>query len=259
MQSKSSRGLLLAAIILIALGIVLLLNNFLLISGFNVLTLSPLILVIAGAFVLLRGDLPAREGGNRFSLTRGSVEAAQLEISAGEIDTAIQPLQRKDRLIAGAFAEDSLPQLVKQDNTAFLRLARSHTPWRSFSDWTLAINDELPWSIYATASLGQINFNLSTVIVQRATVASGLGDILFTCPAEAFEPLTLRSTAGTIRVVTPPASHCVIRVHPSRVSKLVFDEMRYEQVEPNTYRSRGRAQNRVEIDIHPIFGDVYLA
>lgn len=49
MRSKGSRGVLIGSLALIVIGVVLLLNNFLLISGFNVTTLWPLLLVVGGA------------------------------------------------------------------------------------------------------------------------------------------------------------------------------------------------------------------
>ena len=53
MRAKGSRGVWVWSLALIAVGVVLLLNNFLLLSGFNVTTLWPLLLVILGAVILL--------------------------------------------------------------------------------------------------------------------------------------------------------------------------------------------------------------
>ncbi len=54
---RATRGLLLWSLALTALGVVLLLNNFLLISGFNVATLWPLLLVIVLLIALAAGWL----------------------------------------------------------------------------------------------------------------------------------------------------------------------------------------------------------
>ena len=83
---RATRGLLLWSLALTALGIVLLLNNFLLLSGFNAGALWPLVLVVIGGVILLRGDFVPSAEARSFGITRGSVESAALEISAGEID-----------------------------------------------------------------------------------------------------------------------------------------------------------------------------
>lgn len=53
--------MLVGSLALIALGIVLLLQNFLLLADFNVGAFAPLILVILGAIILLRGDCSLAE------------------------------------------------------------------------------------------------------------------------------------------------------------------------------------------------------
>ncbi|MEL6148421.1 MAG: DUF5668 domain-containing protein, partial [Chloroflexota bacterium] len=91
MQAKGSRGPVVWPLMLTLVGIVLLLDNFLLIP-LNTAALWPLLLVVAGAVLLLRGDFTPDDSTRTFGITRGSVEAALLEINAGEIDTRIGAL-----------------------------------------------------------------------------------------------------------------------------------------------------------------------
>ena len=99
MQARQSRGPWLWPLALAIVGVVLLLDNFLLLGDFNPTLLWPLLLVIAGAQILLQGDiLPVRQA-KTFGITRGSVEAGTLDISAGEIDVNVRALRREGRLI----------------------------------------------------------------------------------------------------------------------------------------------------------------
>ena len=144
---RATRGLALWSLALVALGIILLLDNFLLLSGFNAAALWPLVLVVLGAVILLRGDFVPSDEARSFGITRGSVESAALEISAGAIDVQGYALQRESRLIAGQFAANSRPSLDVQGTHANLRMDRAATPWLSFADWKVGLARDLPWSL----------------------------------------------------------------------------------------------------------------
>jgi len=260
-QAKSSRTPILLPLILVAVGVLLLLNNFLLLSDFNALSLLPLLLVAAGAWLVLRGDLSSGEKARSFGITRGSVESAALEISAGEIDVDLRRLQREGRLIAGQFAPNARPDLHVDGTHAALKLTRAKTPWLAFVDWQAALAQDLPWQIYVTTSLGQINADLSGLIVQDARIASGIGDIRIVTPLEAFEPLTVRSAMGNIHVITPEGGNARIRTHATRLFKVHVDATRYDRLEDGLYVSREAdpAQPLIELDVRGTFGDAYLA
>lgn len=261
MRARGTRGLWLGSLALLALGLLLLLNNFLLLSGFNVSALWPLLLVIVGALILLRGDLLPGADVRTFGITRGSVESATLEISAAEIDVVARALQTEGRLIAGQYALDSRPQLSVQDTHAYLRMDRAATPWLSFANWEMALSRNLPWGIFVSTSLGQIDLDLRGVIVQRVVLASGLGDIQLVCPQEAFEPLVVRSAVGSIRVLTPPGNRARIYASGPAVFGIHVDEARYTQPEPGVYVSRGGEPGNPEIEIYVsgTLGDAYFA
>ncbi|MDZ4763858.1 MAG: hypothetical protein SGI73_04845 [Chloroflexota bacterium] len=246
---------------LVALGIVLLLNNFLLISGFNVAALSPLILVVLGGAILLRGDLLPGKDARTFGITRGSVEAALLEVNAGEIDVNTRALAREGRLIAGQFAADSRPMLTVQDTVAYLRMERAATPWLSFADWEIGLARDLPWGVYISTSTGQVNLDLTGVIVQRVVVATGLGDIRFVCPTESLDAVTLRSNVGDIRVLTPPGVRARVTLSGGRMFRVHADMTRYDQPQPGVYVAKDGdpAQSEIAIALVGVFGDAYLA
>jgi hypothetical protein len=246
---------------LIALGVILLLNNFLLISGFNVNALLPLILVVVGGAILLRGDIMPGKDARTFGITRGSVEAALLEVNAGEIDVMARALAREGRLIAGQFAADSRPVLTVQDTIAHLRMERAATPWLSFADWEIGLARDLPWGLYISTSTGQVDIDLTGVIAQRVVIATGMGDIRFVCPSEGLDSIMLRSNVGAIRVLTPPGIRARITVTGGRAFRIHADDARYDQPQPGVYVAKASDPNQPELSITVIgaLGDAYLA
>ncbi len=252
--------MLVGSLALIALGIVLLLQNFLLLADFNVGAFAPLILVILGAIILLRGDLLSGGEARTFGITRGSVERATLEISAGEIDVNAQPLQREGRLIAGQYAVNSRPALDVQENHATLVMHRAATPWLSFADWSMNLAHDLPWTLLVSTHLGQANFDLTGLIVQRAVIATGFGDIRLVAPAEAFEPLILKSTLGNIHVLVPTGVKARVTVSGAHFFHVHVDENRYTHDEDTgAYNAREGDGPLVDIYVSGTFGDAYLA
>jgi len=260
-SGKPARGVWVWSLALIAVGVALLLNNFRLLSGFNVTALWPLLLVIGGAAILLRGDLLAGVEGRTFGITRGSVGSATLEVSAAEIDVQMRALQREGRLIAGQYAANSRPALSVQGTHTYLKMDRAATPWLSFANWEMGLALDLPWQILVSTSLGQVNLDLNGLIIQNALIATGLGDIRLTCPKEAFEPLYLRSAAGSITVITPPGLPVRINATETTFFRIHADADRYDQPEEGLYVAKGanNPTQPIEIYLSGTFGDAYLA
>lgn len=259
-MSKGSRGPWLWPLALAAFGLLLLLNNFLLLGDFNAGSLWPLALVLVGAAILLRGDLSPSAEARTFGITRGSVENATLEISSGEIDVQIRALQREGRLIAGQYALNSRPGLRVTDTHTHLKMDRSATPWLSFADWEMGLARDLPWAVLVSTSLGQVNLDLSNLITQRVIIGTGLGDIRVVCPQEALGPVTLRSALGNIHLITPVGYQARITVQGSRMFQIHADERRYEQIEPGIFLALDADTNAplTEVTITGTFGDAYL-
>lgn len=249
------------AMLIVVVGVMLLLNNFSLLGGLNVIALLPLLLVVAGAQILLRGDFIPNAQSRDFGITRGSVESATLEIGSGAIDVEILALQREGRLIAGQFAINSRPQLDVRETYAHLKLFRSNTPWWSYADWKAALAQDLPWQILVTTHLGQANLELAQLIVHDVVVGTGIGDIRVIAPKEAFNPLYLRSTFGNIHILTPVGYQTKIVVKETRLFTVKFDPQRYETSAKGVYLAKEADETMpvVEIQISGTFGDAYLA
>lgn len=260
MPAKGSRGPWLWPLVLTIIGILLLLNNFLLMGGFDVTRLWPLLLVTAGAALLLRGDWLPNNEAKTFGITRGSVESATVEIHAGEIDVQMQALQQEGRLIAGQYALGCRPAMRVDDTHAVLKMERAATPWLSFADWELGLARDLPWRVLVSTHLGQVNIDLSDIIVQDATIATGIGDIRLVCPPEAFGALRLQSALGNIHVITPVGSRVRITAESGRLFRVHADELHYEAFDDGVYLAREADPSAplVEVSIRGTFGDAYL-
>lgn len=263
-QDKSNnRSPLLWSLALALLGGLLLLNNFILLGNFQIIDLWPILLVILGAALLLRGDLLPNQNFRTFGITRGSIESATLEINSGEIDISIAALQtpNSERLIAGQYAQDSRPELDVQDVHAYLTMARHQTPFLSFANWEMGLSQDLPWQIVASSHMGQISADFSHVIVQNALLNTGIGDIHLVCPSEAFESIYMRSLVGNIVITTPIGYNVRISIENNRFFDLVVDETRYEQIEDGSYISIDSDDNLPVVDliINGTFGSAYLS
>lgn len=260
-RAKQSHGPWLWPLLLVGIGLILLLDNFLLIEGFNPLLLSPLLLVLIGVQVLLKGDFTLSNEAKTFGITRGSVESAVLEVSAGSVDVQMRALQREGRLIAGQFAEQSRPQMNVTETRAHIRMDRGATPWYTLTDWEMGLSGDLPWRVYVSTHLGQVVLDLSSIITEEATVATGFGDIRLITPYEAFGPLRLQSTLGNLQVVTPYGHQARIYVGNSRLFGVHVDDKRYEQLEAGVFVARDADPEApfVEVYLSGTFGNAYLA
>ena len=261
MDAKPSRGPIIWPLALAVLGVILLLDNFLLLGDFDATLLWPLLLVLVGAQILLQGDFAPGWDVKTFGITRGSVESATLEVSAGEIDVNLRALQREGRLIAGQFASQSRPHMAVNEAHAYLKMDRATTPWLSFADWEMGLARDLPWQIFISTHLGQVNLDLSGLILQDAVIATGIGDIRLVCPRESFGTLYVRSSLGNVQIVTPHGSNTRITIEGNRVFGIRADENRYMQVEPGVFAAHDADPDAPLIEVHVsgTFGDAYLA
>ena len=122
---------------------------------------------------------------------------------------------------------------------------------------------------FVTTHLGQVQLDLSGLIVQRAVIATGFGDIRVVSPEEALEPLHLRSTLGNVHLIVPPGSNVRITASGSSLFHVHADETRYEAQPQGGSRYGAQAvyvtrdphaeSPLIEISVSGTFGDAYLA
>jgi len=249
---------------LVAIGVILLLHNFILLGDINILNLSPLLLVLVGAWILLRGDIRPSSDAKSFGITRGSVESATLDIRSGEIDVAIAmlPTSNQERLIAyRSFPVQSRPELKVDGVHTQLTMRRQHTPWFSYTDWDMLIAQQIPWQLLITSHLGQVNLDLAEGIVSNVRIATGIGNIHFVTPFEALDDVRLSSTLGTIHITTPFGYASQITIDQGHFMNLHIDDTRYHMTENGDYVSLETQDDMpvVNMLVSNTFGDVYLS
>lgn len=258
--SLSKRGLWLWSLVFVAGGLVLLLDNYFLID-LDWHPYWPLLIVVAGIQLLLRGDIGLNWQAHTFGITRGSVLAASIEVESGELDVQLRALRKPGRLVAGQYTARSRPSLSVRNNRASLILRRGQTWWLSLADWDVGLATDLPWGILVSSYLGHLDVDLRGLNVDRAYVASGLGSITLTCPEQASGPIFARSTFGDIHVTIPELSHAVITVKNGPFSRVQLDPARFEQLEPGIYSTApaGDESHMMYISASTVFGSVHIS
>jgi len=261
-SNRTAHDPLLWPLLLVVIGVVLSLHNFLILGDFNPVNLLPLLLVILGVQILLRGDLLPSIKVRNFGITRGSVESGALTISSGEIDVSVNGLDdEQERLIAGQTAYQSRPALDVDGVRANLVFDRRKTPWFSFADWQLSIAQDLPWQVNITTSLGQVECDMSELIGNGGLIASGLGDIQFIAPYESFDEYAIQSTLGNINIIVPEGTRCRVTIQNGRFSDVIVHDERYIMTGEGVYESLNYHDDAplVEIHLRNQFGNLYLA
>lgn len=205
---------------LIVVGGVILLNNFLIIDA-DILGLWPILLILLGVQVLVRGDLAPSWQAQTFGITRGSVETASLEINSAEIDVRLSALDRAGRLIAGQYTARSRPRLTVRNNHAHLIMRRGSTWLFSLADWEITVAQDLPWSLLMSSHLGEIQADLRGITIKQAHIASGIGNIAVFCPDVESGEIYVRSTFGDIQIWVPRDVPALITIKASPLCKVI--------------------------------------
>lgn len=265
MRSQPKRALWLWPPILIVAGVVLLLDNFLLLDV-DLSPYWPILLVLLGIQLLLRGDIGFSWQTHTFGITRGSVQSASLEIESGELDVQLRSLRKPGRLIAGQYTARSRPGLTVRNNHATLRMQRGQTWWLSLADWDVGLAQDLPWNLLVSSYLGRLEIDLRGLTIERAYLSSGLGSVQIACPDQPAGPVYARSTFGDVRLSIPENCRTMIQVKAGPFARVRADQSRFINLKPGTYIT---AENDeviepdmtadVTITAHTVFGSIYIS
>ncbi len=269
---RPGRAPLILPLVLIGVGVALLLRNFMLVSNFDILQFWPVLLILAGLQLLIRGDIGITWYSQTFGITRGNVRSGTLEAITGELDMKLRALRREGRLIAGQYTGRSRPSLGVQDDHARLVLQRGQTWPFSLADWEIGLAKDLPWTILVSAYLGELDVDLRGLRVEQANVASGIGDVRVVASdvstddeeqglAERRGEVRACSTFGNVTLVIPPDVEAIVRVTAKPMARLQIDESRYLMLEPGVYATLRYEQSTacINAELSSTFGTVRLA
>ncbi len=262
---RPGRAPIILPVLLVAVGVVLLLKNFLLIADIDVLQYWPVLLVLAGIQLLMRGDIGMTWQAQTFGITRGSVQTGSLEASSGELDVKIRALRREGRLIAGQYTGRSRPGLNVRGTHARLSMQRGQTWPFSLADWEIGLAKDLPWSLLISAHLGELDIDLRGLQVDQANVATGIGDVRLVVSDVAVDgrrgDVRAYSTFGNVTLIIPANVEAVVRIETKPMARLQIDESRFLMLEPGVYATLGYEQSQMPInaEVTSTFGTVRLA
>ncbi|XWX04707.1 hypothetical protein VZO05_03955 [Aggregatilineales bacterium SYSU G02658] len=260
--TSSPRTPLFLPVLLVVTGGVLLAGSFLFVDEFNPINLAFLLLAVMGMVILLRGDLTPSNEARTFGITRGSVEAGDLTINAGDIDVYLDRLPSNERLIAGRYAYNARPSLEVQEVEAVLVMDRAKTSLLTFADWEVALAPDMPWVVRCSASLGQIDADLSGLVINTASFSSGFGSVRVVAPAELLgEPISARSLLGNLHLLTPIGYNTRVIVRAGHFAKVHAASSRYAHMEDGSYQALDAHPEAppVTVLLKTTFGDVYLS
>ncbi len=261
---RPGRPPLILPILLVVIGVLLLLKNFLLIENIDVLQYWPVVLILAGVQLLIRGDIGITWQAQTFGITRGSVQTATLEASSGELDVKIRALRREGRLVAGQYTGRSRPNLNVRGSHARLTMQRGQTWPFSQADWEIGLAKDLPWKLLVSAYLGELDLDLRGLRVEQANAASGIGDVRLVVSDVVMDgrcgDVRAASTFGNVTLVIPQNVEAVVRIESKPMARLQIDESRFLMIEPGVYATLGYEQSPalVNAEVVSTFGTVRL-
>lgn len=262
MQRQSQpRAPLFFPLTLVLAGVVLLLNNYLLINA-DLVSLWPAVLILIGLQVAWRGDLAPSWQAQSFGITRGTVESASLEISSAEIDVRLAGLNRAGRLIAGEYTARSRPKLVVRNNHATILMQRGSTWLFSLADWNIQVAQDVPWAILLSSHLGELSADLRGIPLRRAYITSGFGDLQVIAPEQATGPVYMRSTFGDVQLILPRQLPALIRVQASPLARILLPAPGLQKDDTGQFYATAAYQSDqpfLEITVAATFGNITLS
>ncbi len=247
-------------VLLLGSGSYWLLRNFRLLPDVDLTPYAPLILILLGIQLLLRGDWGISWAAQTFGITRGTVRAASLEAYSGELDVKLRALRREGRLIAGSYTARSRPDLTVRGETARLSMHRGRTWPFSIADWEIGLARDLPWNVLLSAFLGEIEVDLRGIPINRAELGTGFGDIRLVLPELVGQGVRAFSTFGNVTLAVPEGCAAVVRVRRKPFARLQVDEGHFVRLGDGLYATLNHAQaaRSTYAELGSTFGTVRL-
>jgi hypothetical protein len=246
--------------LLLGSGGYLLLRNFRLLPEVDLTPYAPLLLVLLGVQLLLRGDLGISWAAQAFGITRGTVRAASLEAYSGELDIKLRALRREGRLIAGSYTARSRPDLAVRGETARLTMQRGRTWLFSIADWEVGLARDLPWNVLLSAFLGEIEVDLRGIPINRAELGSGFGDIRLVLPELVGQGVRAFSTFGNVTAAVPEGCAAIVRLRSKPFARVQVDERHFVRLADDLYATLNHAEaaRPIYAEIGSTFGTLRL-
>lgn len=262
---RGRRPRLLGPVVLIALGLLLLLNNL----GWlpvDLWKLWPLVLILIGLEMLFVQRLPW-PGTRHLVRDLGDLRRAHIEIEAGVGDLKVGHLTDPTKLVEGRFEMGLSPSFEVSDGEGRLRLPRwdewltLFPPfWRILGGRKVKLNTQIPLTMSVDAWIGEVDLDLSQLKATALRVASNIGDVSVEFPqAVGSTTASLRSYIGDMTLDIPSGVAARIEVDLGFLASLRIDRARFKRVGglyvSNDFES---AESKLDLRVEALIGDVKI-
>jgi hypothetical protein len=253
--------------ILILIGLLLLINNFVKIDIGKFIW--PLILILLGLWVLwgvFTG--PRKFETEEATIPLDGAREARVRISHGAGRLRISGGAGPDELLSCSFG-GGLDRRVKREGDVLdvemnMRMVRAHFvfPWMWWGpgyslDWTISLNGEIPLSLGLETGASDARIDLTDLRVTDLRLQTGASASEITLPASAgHTKAAIRSGAASIRVRVPEG--VAARIHAGgSMADIRVDQSRFPRA-GEVYQSEDydTAKNKADIDIEADVGSV---
>jgi hypothetical protein len=259
-----------AALILIALGVVFLLENLDLLewdAWGTVVRLWPVIFILFGLSMLLGVRSAVGELREINQALEGATQA-RVEIAPGVSKLSIGALDEPGQLIQGAVAvgrhQDCRANFRLQGDTAHFKLKSQEWAffpffggWRRDFKWGLYLSQAVPMRLKVNAGVGQCSLDLQDLNLTRLDLDAGVGEVGVTLPRRGQLEARLKGGVGSLTVRVPAEMAARIRVSTGLGSARVRGDF---QRQGRRYVSPGydTAENRVDLRVDSGIGEIVV-
>jgi hypothetical protein len=261
---KKSSGLFWGVLILLV-GVLLLLRNL----GYIAIdiwgAIWPLMLILAGVWVLLgmRGLWSGEHGGMQLvSVPLEGSEQAYVHIEHGIGMATLSGAVEGSDLMSGSFGGGLNYTTRVRDGVRQLRMKMADPGfpwWQQNYSWDFRLNGTIPLTIRLKGGAGILNFDLHDLRVSDLSYDAGVGTASITMPAQAgLTTATVKAGVGTLTFIIPEGVAAQVRVQPGLGSINVSRE-RFSR-EGDTYRTADydTAENKLDMRIEGGVGAVSI-
>ena len=132
--------------------------------------------------------------------------------------------------------------------------------WRFFGGCRIKLNRRIPTALSVLRRLGDINLDLSDMLIQGIDVQYAMGDLSIRVPLGAGSTSgTIRATVGDITLDVPREVGARIVVGPAFLGSRYIDSDAFQR-RGYEYTTKGfeEAKNRLDLSIHSHLGDLQM-
>jgi hypothetical protein len=227
----------------------------------------PVLVILAGVWILLRGWLGAGDTmvrSRREPLNGATMAAFTLKHGAGRL--VVSGASQQDELFAGDFAGGIDARVRRSGDRADVQLAVPSSGWMNLPwtggtgfQWDLRLSDQVQLTLGLETGAGETVLNLSELQVRDLKIQTGASSTEVALPQSAGETrVKVEAGAASVKLSVPP--RVAARIHSSSgLVDLDIDQTRFPRG-GSTYESADyeAAENRVEIDIEAGVGAIQI-